>query len=638
MQNRLFFNKLKTISTLTCLSLIITGCESTVDFGMASSSEYKLDATIAWHDDIKPDNTYFAYVVEISPSQELETMLSCEKGTGTPFSDLKQTYGLILSPANPNNTTPTNNTINLAQAAVVFEKDKTKCTTNALNKHLTPYQIIKDTNYQVNRVNYSSSEYEVDYDALVSTISISTQLATGTPFIFNDENNKTIKQATNTLDSALSQWLKDNSQSYTTTPNPLLAYSNGAHVPYELSIPIKYIDDQDKESIIGHVIVKPKFLRTVWLNPAESVGLPVIRYSDIKNKPLSNKLLFINRDSTYNNYIDTQGEGQLSLSDIASVGHDIDWNNPETTQVKTENETLAKICKKTKTILSDAGLHEYDQHLLLVQRLEQSELWKHRIITLPELPIKPTKTQQNDVDKKFEKLAPRKHIDLSSCLDYKVLDKQEYQVITQDAVRTHEQKWAEIKAEDKSLVEYFVTEIGQAFNTQENRNGIDIRKDKQRYINILQNRLFLPDNATVEFQDNRDYQPENWNSSDNNETLTSEALMSRFWDMDLFLYGCYLQPNIKSISGSEADINAVRMLYFNRNQHIGSITFRYTENNSPSLREVTIDPVYSNSINLTQVEHYKFKADSSCMTGPYPKIKRVLESSKSTAMTHTNYQ
>lgn len=624
MRNRQFFNRLTTTFVLSCLSFTIAGCAGTVDFGMASSTEHKLEATIAWHDDIKPDNTYFAYAVEIVPFQELETMLSCKKGTGTPFSDLKQTYGLILSPATPNNTTSTNNTINLAQAVVVFEKDKIKCTTNALNKHLTPYQIIKDTNYQVNRVNYSSSENEVNYETLMSTISIGTKLSTGTPFIFNDENNKTVQQATNALDSALSQWLKDNRQSHTTTPNPLLAYRNGFYVPYELSIPIKYIDEKDKESIIGHVVVKPQFLRTVWLNPAESVNLPVIKYSDIKNKSLSNNLLIIERNSTYNNYIDTKGEGQLSLSDIASVGQDIDWSNPETTQIITANETLAKFCEKTKAILSDAGLHEYDQHLLLVQRIEQSKLWKNRITNLPNK-AELTKSQLNKFVQRLEKISPRKYIDLSSCLDYKILKKQEYLAVSLGDFNTYEQEVRNIIAKNKSPVEYFKTEIGQVFNAQENRNGNDIHKDKSHYINILQTRLFLPDNATVEFQDNRDYQPENWNTSDNNETLTSEVLMSRFWDMDLFLYGCYLQPNLKSVSGSELDINAVRMLYFTRSQHIGSITFRYSEDHTPLLQAVILDPVYSNSSNLTQVESSNFEADTSCINGPYSNIKRVLE-------------
>lgn len=632
MLNRLFSTKLKITFTLTCLSFTIAGCESTVDFGKASPSEYKLDEILTWHDDIKPDNTYFAYSVEIVPHPELETMLSCNKGTGTPFSDLKQTHGLILSPATPSTSTQTNTTINLAQAVVVFDKNKTNCTTKALNRHLTPYQTIKDTNYQVNRVNYSSNKHEVDYEVLISTISVGTQLATGTPFVFNEENSKTIQQATNALDSALSQWMKDNRQSYTTTPSSLLAYSNGVHVPYKLSIPIKYTNDGET-TIIGHVIVKPKFLRTVWLNRAESVNLPVIKYSDVKTKDLSNNALLIEGNSTYNNYIDSKGKGQLSLSDITTLGQDIDWSNPEIIQVKAANETLTEICKGTKTILSDVGLHEYDQHLLLVQRLEESELWQHRLTELPEVPAESNKSRLNKVRQELNELTPKENIDLSSCLDYSILIKQEYPVITQEAFDIALKKVNDQIVKDKSHVEYFDTEVGQAFNTQETRNGNELSKHKPHYINTLQNRLFLPDNATVEFQDNRDYQPENWqSSSDNKEILTSEVLMSRFWDMNIFLYGCYLQPKIRSINGSEIDTNAVRALYFTRSQHIGSITFQYSGDNTSLLQAVTLDPVYNNSINLTQVESSNFESDTSCMKSLYPKIKSVLGASKSTAI------
>lgn len=211
-------------------------------------------------------------------------------------------------------------------------------------------------------------------------------------------------------------------------------------------------------------------------------------------------------------------------------------------------------------------------------------------------------------------------------MNYDILAKQEYPAVSKEAVDNFLE---EIDDAEVKPIAYFISNIGDSFNNQDSTNTL---KNKDRYTNLLQLHLSLPDNSEVAFHDHRQVRPESWVSAEVDETISSEELMSRFYDMQFYLYGCYLQPKYHNRDRQiEQNLYAVRMLYYTRNSQIGSVMFDYDDSSSNQLQSVTLEPIHENSINLAQVKKANFEASSSCYRGTLSKIEEQLLKQDQTA-------
>ncbi|GAL33808.1 hypothetical protein JCM19240_2504 [Vibrio maritimus] len=175
------FRTLSTTVGMICFSLGISGCESTIEFGEAAEPKTNDRNEVNEPANIGPNNAYFTYEVITKPSKDSDLLINTDKGSGSPFSDLKETYALILYPNIPSKKTNQEEPINLSQAVAIFQKSKTTGKTDTERKYLSPFITVTETSNYVTRVSYKDVDHQIDYDTLFKSATLGVQLASGSP-------------------------------------------------------------------------------------------------------------------------------------------------------------------------------------------------------------------------------------------------------------------------------------------------------------------------------------------------------------------------------------------------------------------------------------------------------------------------
>jgi hypothetical protein len=625
-------------------ALVLTGCATTtVKFGIAKSTPLKALET-SWQKNIKPTNTYFAYAVKIKP--EGGGPFICNKGKGTPFSDFEQTYSLVLAPNDGGTTSIKDST--LAQPVVLFEKDKTTCKAGDFNRLITPFKLITHNRYTVNRIDLTDEKVTIEYDKILEFVSSVTRVAAAigsggatelVAILDNDLNRAAYAEATKGVDNILKQWIQTNEQSAHTLEGSIIKMEYGQVVFNQFSIPIELKKGDAPTVTIGHIIIYPEFRRTIWADPAQVNNIENVTIQTIGSKNLSEEIRVVSSHGitqTYGSYLDSLYEGDISLSILRNIGKDIDWNHPDTAGIVSEQEKLISVCEQTKTALKNEGMHILDQQLFLAKRMEHAPLWAQRIKHLPELQNKYSMLKKGVYDalvKEHEEIKHKKSVDLSQCLDPEIQLTLNNGIVTPDKIQSYLKEWREVKTTlgDKRMISHFTKNVWK--NLIRNRE-VEIEEEKKqyrtKYADILSDDLnVLSEEMMVTFIDKRIQGNEDWFGPLKSQISAREAL-GQLWDMELYLYGCFLQPTYSDLNGDGLDINSVQMLYLSHDNEIGTVTFSLPYGKDDPiqrhLEKVSIESITSVSdIYLSRVKNGSYEENSNCMNKVYPNVMQRLQ-------------
>ncbi|MEZ8615033.1 hypothetical protein [Vibrio splendidus] len=627
------FNRI--LILLVPIASVISGCtKSVVEFDNAQIKTMEAPKS-AWGKNITADNTYFAYAAKFIPSAN--GRLSCKKGNGTPFSDFKQSYSLILSPTeNKSNFITKGDT---PQPVITFESNKSSCKGGSFNHLLTPYKKISKTTYLVNRVDISDEELKIDYNSIYSfSLNISQLALTASsggaanlvPLLDNDLNRDAYSKATQSLNSQLSQWLKNSSTSFYTIDKPLVEVGERVIVFNELSIPVSVIDGNNPPVNIGHVKVYPEFKRTVWIDPAQANKIDDVTIDDVKNRDLGRvQRAGFTTAQTYGEYLNAIDNSEISINALKSIGKGIDWKNVDPETLIAEKDKLLRICLRTSEVIEDEGMHIYDKQLFLAKRMEHSPLWIERIKELPSIPPKNSMVEKKTLDimtSNANEINKKKSIDLTNCLDQGIQKSLNNPIFSSDQVNIYLDRFYDRKHTlvDGSLINYFNNKVWYSLKRQANFN--DNEKEnmyENRYVEILYDTLLTTDrDAKILFEDNRRAGNEDWFGKHKIRLSATESFR-RLWDIELYLYGCFLQPIEVEVDKVQLNSDSVQMLYLSHDGEVGTIIFNLPHSKSNGgirqLKGIELNPLYSSKDQyLNRIEESGFSKTSNCMENVYP--------------------
>lgn len=625
----------KFLIVIITTGLAISGCTSVVDFGEASSSKLQLPNT-AWKDRINHTNTYFAYAVKIELKEGHKSI--CDRGTGTPFSDFKQTYSLFLAPKEVN-VSEEDNVSGQLQPVITFKKDKTSCSTGGLNRILTPFKPIKKAKYSINRINFSDENIDIDFEGFYGLAKkIALLSATGgvgeamrvTTILENELTRTTYSELSGIISNAINQWTDLTRKNVSTIPIGLIEPTSVGFDFHEIRIPIKIINDNN-EVDFGNIIIYPEFRRSIWFTPAEMSKVENITINDVKDRNLSDFEVFGSKPAlTYGQYLDVSDD-VVSSSYLSSIGKDISWDNSN--DIKHQQSRLLNSCEKTKNYMQSQGMHALDLQLFLAQRMELSPLWNGRIKTLPELPNERDVINLSDVDKlnhEKDKLLNKESIDLSRCLNQPIQSELGNSLITSESVKEHVDTWRKIMPffKERRLLHSFEANVYPSlkrfsdvdYNKLKSLDEIETSKyeseKKEVYLRVLsRNEMIELEGEVLKFEDKTN-------------GIDYEHGLSKLWEIDLYSYGCLLPYEKIDENGINPVPNAIEMLYLSRSNNIGHLVFEFSPNNNGSLKLDKIIHRDIKSINdpyLKRVQE-EINQNAYCMSdnGPYKEVIKKL--------------